>query len=218
MRRNNKALYEQIMKSVSREIKKALNEDYEDINMDDIQQIVDNIVAKRQQIMNQCTLPKDWFESCFECVVTIDDVNDSLDTFIGYSYEAPKNFAECLKIVKDSNIENKERIEEDPEVEATFGLRMKIDHLFDYVDVLLRNKRKYVSLSDDVSEYLISEYDSEPIHVNDFDETANVIHVEYDDEMTNIYINDIQFKYINTAINMIMDIMQDYVNYLNEYK
>ena len=218
MRRNNKALYEQIMRNVSREVKKVLNEDYEDINIDNIQQIVDNIVAKRQQIMNQCTLPKDWFESCFECAVCIDDVNDSLDTFIGYSYEAPKNFAECLKIVKDSNIENKEYIEEDPDVEATFGLRMKIDHLFDYVDKSLRNKRKYVSLSDDVSEYLISEYDSEPIHVNDFDETANVIHVEYDDEMTHIYINDIQFKYINTAINMIMEIMQDYVNYLNEYK
>ena len=218
MRKNNKALYEQIMRHISKQVKKALNEDYEDINMDDIQQIVDNIVAKRQQIMNQCTLPKDWFESCFECVVCIDDVNDSLDTFIGYSYKAPKNFAECLKIVKDSNIENKEYIEEDPNAEATFGLRMKIDHFFDYVDVLLRNKRKYVSLSEDASEYLISEYDSEPIHVNDFDETANVIHVEYDDEMTHVYINNIQLKYINTAINMIMDIMQDYVNYLNEYK
>ena len=218
MRKNNKALYERIMRKVSKQVKKALNEDYEDINMDDIQQIVDNIVAKRQQIMNQCTLPKDWFESCFECVVCIDDVNDSLDTFIGYSYKAPKNFAECLKIVKDSNIENKEYIEEDPDVEETFGLRMKIDHFFDYVDVLLRNKRKYVSLSEDASEYLKSEYDSEPIHVNDFDETANVIHVEYDDEMTHVYINDIQLKYINTAINMIMDIMQDYVNYLNEYK
>lgn len=52
MKRNNKALYEQIMKSVSKQVKEALNEDYRQVNIK--YEVGDYVWAKDKKYNDLC--------------------------------------------------------------------------------------------------------------------------------------------------------------------
>lgn len=99
MKRSNKALYEQIMRSVSREVKRVLNENQQDLSPEE--QAIEHIkqlfkVFKQDDIDTDpedgCTIDRNDGEEIFVTRVSYDDSDDELSIYGAFT--DPDNYDE----------------------------------------------------------------------------------------------------------------------------
>lgn len=103
MKRNNKVLYEQIMRNVSREVKKALNENYVDNIASKIIKTIGNTFGNNKEFLNNVDTIMDTVKSYF--INKVSNLPHTLDELIEALYKDFKAYGEFENLKTEHKFE-----------------------------------------------------------------------------------------------------------------